>query len=359
MNLDASFFTALADVPPLPTLPPIPRTDGSSQTVRIPADFIIRPDGYFNPIAWSGAKLFNTPAVLSALKAKVVSGLVRGSRVISELGSNLNGSGLETGSGVSAVRTTLETEVGELERVRSWESVISDYLEGYDPAYIAQKVNAGYTLTVVDRSGGYGKLVVLTPPVVAGEVFPQFYFIEEYVTKNFARDCGAGKTLKVHALFPGEETTVTIKTFQETKTTNSRTDNMVDSASQESSQELESIIERESSKNISTTMGGGIRTNASLNFSIPKVGTGTAGIDKNFNASRTRTTNSRNLSKAISKSVSKSNSSRQITINTSTQESTTQSEEIAIVRKFSNVNKSRVLNLAFRELLQEYITITY
>jgi hypothetical protein len=46
-------------------------------------------------------------------------------------------------------------------------------------------------------------------------------------------------------------------------------------------------------------------------------------------------------------------------VNTSTQESYKESEEVSTVRNLENINKSRVLNFVFRQLLQEYVSITY
>ncbi len=57
--------------------------------------------------------------------------------------------------------------------------------------------------------------------------------------------------------------------------------------------------------------------------------------------------------------VENSNSSRNVSINTTTQDSYKESEEVSTVRQLENINKSRVLNFVFRQLLQEYVSITY
>jgi len=65
------------------------------------------------------------------------------------------------------------------------------------------------------------------------------------------------------------------------------------------------------------------------------------------------------LTQALSKHVETSNHSREVSINTSTSESVREGEERSMVRQLENINFSRVLNFVFRQLLQEYIVLTY
>jgi hypothetical protein len=50
---------------------------------------------------------------------------------------------------------------------------------------------------------------------------------------------------------------------------------------------------------------------------------------------------------------------REIAVNTDVTETLTTEEETSTLRKLENINYSRVLNFVFRQLLQEYISITY
>ena len=81
-------------------------------------------------------------------------------------------------------------------------------------------------------------------------------------------------------------------------------------------------------------------------------------------------TNSTSINEAIQTQVktlvgstsshsSKSDSNREIEVNTSTTSTSISETEETIVRELENINKSRVLNFVFRQLLQEFISITY
>lgn len=72
-----------------------------------------------------------------------------------------------------------------------------------------------------------------------------------------------------------------------------------------------------------------------------------------------RQANTKSLSKALEKSVENANSSRNVSVNTSSSITAKEGEEETITRILKNVNQSCTLNVVFRQLLQEYITITY
>ncbi|MDX1904910.1 MAG: hypothetical protein SFU27_12200, partial [Thermonemataceae bacterium] len=72
-----------------------------------------------------------------------------------------------------------------------------------------------------------------------------------------------------------------------------------------------------------------------------------------------RQANTKSLSKALEKSVENANSSRNVSVNTSSSITAKEGEEETITRRLKNVNQSCTLNVVFRQLLQEYITITY
>lgn len=356
MNLPDAYFTPLAKQIPegLPT-----RTEPLSVPYLASSFAITYDDGVVEPMAWGNIEVLSAGELMalrrqaqglnmdSAVRTKRLNDLIISNITVEEASATLEGGDNQL--------------VGFPTIARTWKEILEDYLEGYNPTYIAAQRNLGYPIIITERNGGGKRITYGTRPSEGGIITatPQLYFVEEYQTISFARDYGAGKTLQIHSLFPGEKTTVTIKTFKELKTVKSNAENIIDSFSQESAKEFEDILERESSKNTTKTRGGGANANANVSLSPPKGGSGSVGGGAHFSASNTRISNTRNLSKAVSKSVDKSNSSRQININTSTQETQTESEEVATVRQFENINKSRVLNLAFRELLQQYITIVY
>jgi hypothetical protein len=243
--------------------------------------------------------------------------------------------------------------------------------EGYTAQTLAQKIKTGFAVEVIDSFGEFSKKVIFRKhpiklaPLGNGSfkeepiAVPYLFVIEEYVTKSFIGDFGAGKVLSNHSLFPGEKTTITMKTFKEIKSVKSSAQNIIDSFSQESAKEMENLLENETVSQNSDTNEVGIKVRASAGFKIKGLINAKASTNTSYTGKFVRSQNVRNVNKALNKSVDKSNASRQVEINTSTQDSSTQSEEISTVREFMNINKSRVLNFAFRELVQEYISITY
>lgn len=207
---------------------------------------------------------------------------------------------------------------------------------------------------------------------------PTLFIVEEYKTASFLGDYGAGKTISTFSLLPGEKTTITIKTFKEIKSTQSSAQNIIDSFSEASANEMESLLQEEA--NMQTTSNTtdqqstqtnksaqtGVSASASggcfgINFSA-SVNHSTASASQAAQSQSTatgRSTNVKNLSNALSKHVQNSNSKREVNINTTTQDSYTESTETSVVRELANPNQSRVVNFVFRQLLQEYVTITY
>jgi hypothetical protein len=359
MNLPEAYFTDLAKQIPAN----LPTRQNPPTTPFVPADFAITyDDGVEKPAAWGVEVL--TQAEMSMLRTRAFTKLTN-----LTLGtSNLNQAILSAFANVD-LDSNVNSRLFNFRKLENaWKEVLEEYLGGYNPAQIAEQRNLGELILITNINGGGKQISYSTRPTTGGanpnfEARPQFYFVQEYKTISFARDYGAGKTLQIHSLFPSEKTTITIKTFKEMKTVKSNAENIIDSFSQESASEFESILEDETNNNVVKTRGGGVSVGGRVSLDLKKGGVGLGSADvsgsANFSASNTRTSNARNLSKSISKSVDKSNSSRQININTSTQETQTESEEVATVRQFENINKSRVLNLAFRELLQQYITIIY
>ena len=226
---------------------------------------------------------------------------------------------------------------------------------------------------LIEKLGGYQtKMKFLQEPKT---VVPYFAIIEEYTTSSFLGDYGAGKTIDVFSLLPNEKTIITIKTFKNSTSTKAYSENVLDSFGENSTNELEKNIEDETGTSESNTSGSSTTNsntksasvNASIKGSLFKVvkfgvdaaySKGSANSSTNSN-SNTRASNVRSLNKALDRHVSSSNSNRQVNVNSTTNETVTQGEEASTVRELINLNKSRVLNFVFRQLLQQYVTITY
>ena len=213
---------------------------------------------------------------------------------------------------------------------------------------------------------------------VTPDFTPNFYIVEEYITESFIGNYGAGNVVETMTLTPGEQRTISIKTFKEMTKTQSRAENVLDSFSESSAKELEDLLQKEQntedtassetseeklasqskSSKMSLSVGGVLKgINITGNASKEKK---TENSTKNsVSANTARTSSVNNLSKATAKSVNNSNSNRSVNVNTNTTDSYKESTEESIVREIVNPNISRALTVMFLLMNQEYISITY
>lgn len=206
--------------------------------------------------------------------------------------------------------------------------------------------------------------------VQAERQIPQIIIMERYKICSFLGDYGAGKTVKTFSLLPGEKTTISIRSFQKREETRKKAENVLDSFSESSADELEKMVENESafsssrdqttnlefSTQSSASAGGGLSLGifkAKAKFSAGFQ----AGASTTINTSRAQ--NTRTLVNSVSKHTTKSDSFREIEVNVETSISSISETETTIIREIENLNRSRVLNSVFRQLVQEFITFTY
>ena len=199
---------------------------------------------------------------------------------------------------------------------------------------------------------------------------PELLIALELKMSSYLGDYGAGKTLKTFSLLPGERTNISIKTYQYQESTKILAQNVLDSYSESSAEDLQNTIqnevnhstsysESETKTKTSNWKAGG---SFGLDLGIFKIGGGGGG------GGTKTTTNSINsavqtqvgmLVGSTSHHVAKSDSLRQIEVNSETSTTTISEYEEIITRELENINKSRVLNFVFRQLLQEFYSITY
>jgi len=189
-------------------------------------------------------------------------------------------------------------------------------------------------------------------------VKPTITIVEHYRVNTYLGRYGAGETVKTFSLLTGEKTTISIKTYKQTVTNKKDVQNVLDSFSDESASDLETIAEQESNIHTKDTTNEDKKISGGINIPLPKIG---VKVDASYN----KTTNSerdesiKTLNRALSKQTQKSVSNRKVEVNTETSSTSTESEESTVTRVLENLNKSRTLNFVFRQLNQELITVTY
>jgi hypothetical protein len=185
---------------------------------------------------------------------------------------------------------------------------------------------------------------------------PQLALVERYRISNFLGNYGAGKTLKTFSLFPGEQTTISVKTFRNDTRTRKEAANLFEASSREAAYEFERELETELETSSKVTdknswKGGG---SAEVNLGIVKFGGG-GGARGETTAVREHT--ARAVASASQKHAAKSSAKREIDINTETETTVETGEEQAVERIIENINVSRTLNFVFRQMNQQYLTL--
>jgi hypothetical protein len=197
------------------------------------------------------------------------------------------------------------------------------------------------------------------PPATTAVAKQSLFVVEEYRMAAYLGKYGMGRVVRTFSLLPGEKTTITVKTYHDKKTTKSKSENVLDSYSESSANDFESLVQDEQEKKTenkqSTDFTGTLSFSGGSKF-LTGISASATLSTKNES---TRNSMVKNLNRALEKHVNTSNSNRQIQVNTTTTETTTDTEETATVRELVNINKSRVLNFVFRQLHQQYITVTY
>jgi hypothetical protein len=232
---------------------------------------------------------------------------------------------------------------------------LSPKLAKTDLAELERAIKAGNTLHVYrSMSGALTYKVTRTPD----QRRPRLLLVEEYRLTTFAARYGAGKTLKTYSLFPGEKTRISVRSYLKRETEALSASSILESATQESSEDFESTVESEQTSqskyeesfnyhvegSVSATWGWGSAKVAG------GVKGGTAGAREEF---------AKNVSNATSKHAAKASAKRDVQINTSYKAREESGEETSIERQIENINRSRTLNFVFRQMNQEFITLLH
>lgn len=197
---------------------------------------------------------------------------------------------------------------------------------------------------------------------------PELMIALEMKMASYLGDYGAGKTIKTFSLLPGEKTTISVRTYQQEETTSMMAQNVLDSYSQSSAEDLQNTIQQEvnhtteysKSETETKTSNWKAGGNFGLNLGIVKIGGGGGG------GGSSETTTSVNsalqtqvgmLVGSTSHHVAKSDSLRQVEVNTETSTTSISEYEETITRELENINKSRVLNFVFSNYFRSFLVL--
>lgn len=237
--------------------------------------------------------------------------------------------------------------------------VMEPSIAGVNVSEIADKITKGFKPVLERNIVGTVKIIYVPKPI---QLIPEIILTLKLKSCSYLGDYGAGQTLKTFSLLPGEKTTITIRNWERNETTKKEASSVLDSISESSANELQTIVNQEASISMSQgiTNTTEYEVNADVKLRFPKVGIDISGGVSNSNTFSSAVESSvSSLVNSTSTQVAKADSMRQVEINTETTSTNTTETEETVVRTLENINKSRVLNFVFRQMLQEFYTITY
>jgi hypothetical protein len=236
--------------------------------------------------------------------------------------------------------------------------------------YVAQMIQNGYRPILVANLSGIRISVQFVAIKQVEVTKPELMIALEMKMSSFLGDYGAGKTIKTFSLLPGEKTTISVRTYQQEQVTKLLAQNVLDSYSESSAEDLQKTIQNEVGHSVNLSMqeintktknwkaGGSFGLDLGI-FSIGGGGGGGSSSAESTTVNNAIQTQVNMLTGSASHHVAKSDSLRQIEINSETTSNSVSEYEETIVRELENINKSRVLNFVFRQLLQEFVSITH
>lgn len=189
------------------------------------------------------------------------------------------------------------------------------------------------------------------------EVEPAFLLVETYRLASYLGAYGAGKVIKTFSLLPGERTTISIRTFRKSEEERTEASSILDSFTEESATDFERTVENEQTSKEeyekSFEYYSDAEASASWGWGSASV---EAGVKGGTNSAREEF--AKNTSTATDKHAQKASAKREIEVDTSYEAREVEEEEKAIEREIENVNLSRTLNFVFRQMNQEFVSIT-
>ncbi|MCL4814720.1 MAG: hypothetical protein KJ061_19720 [Vicinamibacteraceae bacterium] len=303
------------------------------------------PNNYWDRLDKQRDKLDLTPERIGA----VLSGQAYTSlNEVMDTGLNFTAEEIPTSSGVKFKAANL---------------TVSTKTTSFATEYAANKIAEGFRPQIVRRASGKQFVIFQPRPKKAR---PAIYLVMHMKMASFLGDYGAGQTLSTFSLLPGEKTTIQMRDYRHDETTRVTSESVLDSYSESAMEDLQTTVEIstassvESSETDTDTMAANAGGEVGVNLGIVKLG-GSGGAEASSVNTTTEAVSQQvsTLNNAVSHHVQSADTQRQIEIKTDVTETSISETEITTTRTLENINKSRVLNMVFRQLLQEFYTITY
>jgi hypothetical protein len=175
---------------------------------------------------------------------------------------------------------------------------------------------------------------------------------------NFLGRYGAGRVVQTMSLLPGEQTTISMRTFRSMQVDESRTESVLESSGEKATQSFEDAVTAESSTNSKEQQAFAAKVTASGSGSWG-VASASVSAEAAYNSASAREDAAKRVSNAVRRNAAEKSSERKVSVEGKTSTSTTVQEEQTITRTLANTNLSRTLNFVFRQMTQEFVSLLH
>jgi hypothetical protein len=200
--------------------------------------------------------------------------------------------------------------------------------------------------------------VTLTAQPPGTPIERRLFLVETIAITSFLGDYGIGGVLNNLSLAPGQTTEITVESYRKDEETEKTAQSILDSTASECSADFENTLSNEQNRQSKDASSDSFtlsaEAGASFGYGSAKLSLGTSSAS---NSSRDEM--AKDLHSAIEKHASKASTNRSVTVNTENTRKVESGQTESIKRELRNINVSRVLNIAFFQMLQEHLVFIH
>jgi hypothetical protein len=196
-------------------------------------------------------------------------------------------------------------------------------------------------------------------PSPPSQARPTLLVIEVVGISSFLGDYGLGKTVRTFSLLPGESTTISLRTWKSSASSEQASSSIIDSFNRTAADRFAASLRKETTDKSTeaSTEDWHAEAEVSASFEMKKVPVGakvSGGGSGEYHSSREAF--SHQAGEVVREHAKEASAGRELSVTSSSERTKAVGEEVTTEREIKNVNMRRVLNFVFRELNQEYLT---
>lgn len=231
---------------------------------------------------------------------------------------------------------------------------------------VGEAVNAAFQTAISQINEGkvqipvtkWGGALTMIPIDLTEESQPRLFIVQVFGVSSFLGDYGLGRTVKTLTLLPGEEMTISTRTWRATTETRSESSSIVDSYDESSSERFADTVLTETTDTYTQSKSSNWHAEAEVKASW---GWGSASASGGGGGESSSSTEefAKSVDESVAEHAQEASSHRENTVTSSSESSEESGTETVVERTIKNINVKRTLNFVFRELNNAYITKTH